>query len=73
RNLTLRGLAMDVMDAERPGTLARVRTRVQDLLDAGALHPVVQHVYPLEHAAQALASIEDRTAVGKVVITVTPS
>lgn len=73
RNLTLRGMAMDVMDAEHPGTLARVRARVQDLLDAGALHPVVQHVYPLERAAQALASIEDRTAVGKVVVTVTPS
>lgn len=70
RNLTLRGMAMDVMEGERPGTLARVQRGVQDLLDAGSLHPVVDHVYPLERAAEALASIEDRAAVGKVVVTV---
>lgn len=70
RNLTLRGMAMDVMEGERPGTLARVQRGVQDLLDAGSLHPVVDHVYPVERAAEALASIEDRTAVGKVVVIV---
>nr|WP_221243862.1 NADPH:quinone oxidoreductase family protein [Micrococcus sp. TA1] len=70
RNLTLRGMAMDGMEGERPGTLARVQRGVQDLLDAGSLHPVVDHVYPVERAAEALASIEDRTAVGKVVVIV---
>jgi NADPH:quinone reductase len=70
RNLTLRGVAMDVMEAGHPGTLSRLRQGVQELLDAGSLHPVVDHVYPLERAAEALASIEDRTAVGKVVVTV---
>jgi NADPH2:quinone reductase len=70
RNLTLRGMAMDVMEAGHPGTLERVRRGVQDLLDAGSLHPVVDHVYPLERAAEAMASIENRTAAGKVVVTV---
>lgn len=70
RNLTLRGMAMDVMEGEHPGTLDRIRRGVQDLLDAGSLHPVVEHVYPLERAAEAMASIEDRTAVGKVVVAV---
>ncbi|MDI3329368.1 MAG: NADPH:quinone oxidoreductase family protein [Micrococcus sp.] len=70
RNLTLRGMAMDVMEAARPGTLDRIRRGVQELLDAGSLHPVVDHVYPLERAAEALASIEERAAVGKVVVTI---
>jgi len=70
RNLTLRGMAMDVVESERPGTLARVQQGVQDLLDAGSLRPVVDHVYPLERAAEAMISIEDRTAIGKVVVAV---
>jgi NADPH:quinone reductase len=70
RNLTLRGMAMDVMETGHPGTLDRIRRGVQDLLDAGSLHPVVDHVYPLERAAEAMASIEDRTAAGKVVVAV---
>jgi NADPH:quinone reductase len=70
RNLTLRGMAMDVMEAGHPGTLDRVRRGVQGLLDAGSLHPVVDHVYPFERAGEAMASLEDRTAVGKVVVTV---
>lgn len=70
RNLTLKGMAMDVMEVEHPGTLARIQQGVQALLDSGSLHPVVDHVYPLERAADAMASIEDRTAMGKIVVTV---
>jgi len=70
RNLTLTGITMDVMETEHPGTLARVRDGVQALLDAGRLHPAIGATYPMERAAEALASIEERTAVGKVVVTV---
>jgi NADPH2:quinone reductase len=70
RNLTLTGITMDVMETEHPGTLARVRRGVQELLDKGALHPAIGAVYPMERAADALASLEDRTAVGKIVVEV---
>jgi NADPH2:quinone reductase len=70
RNLTLTGITMDVMETEHPGTLARVRAGVQELLDAGRLHPAIGATYPLEQAGRALAALEDRTAVGKVVVEV---
>lgn len=69
RNLTLTGITMDVMETEHPGTLQRVRRGVQDLLDAGRLTPAIGAVYPMERASEALASLDDRTAVGKVVVT----
>jgi NADPH2:quinone reductase len=72
RNLTLTGVAMDVMEREHPGTLERVRLGVQSLLDSGELHPAIAATYPMEEAAAALASLEDRTALGKVVIQVKP-
>jgi NADPH2:quinone reductase len=68
RNLTLTGITMDVMETEHPGTLARVRAGVQGLLDAGRIHPVIGATYPMEKAADALASLENRTAVGKVIV-----
>ncbi|MFW6868196.1 NADPH:quinone oxidoreductase family protein [Nocardioides sp. CPCC 206347] len=70
RNLTLTGITMDVMETEHPGTLERVRRGVQELLDAGRLTPAIGAVYPLDRASEALASLDDRTAVGKVVVTV---
>lgn len=72
RNLTITGITMDNMDLAQPGTLLRVRDGVQSLLDAGRLHPLVGAVFPLERTAQALASMENRTAVGKVVVEVKP-
>jgi len=70
RNLTLTGITMDTMETEYPGTLARVGDGVQRLLDAGKLHPAIGAIYPLVNAADALASIEERSAVGKVVVEV---
>jgi NADPH2:quinone reductase len=68
RNLTLTGITMDVMETEYPGTLARVRTGVQELLDKGRLRPAIGETYPMDRAADALAALEDRTAVGKLVV-----
>jgi NADPH:quinone reductase len=70
RNLTLTGITMDVMETEYPGTLDRVRGGVQQLLDEGRIKPAIGATYPLEQASDALAALEDRTAVGKVVVTV---
>lgn len=68
RNLTLTGIAMDVMETEHPGTLERVRLGVQRLLDEGQLRPSIGAVYPMDQAGEALAALENRTAVGKVVV-----
>lgn len=73
RNLTVTGITMDVMETEHPGTLARVRHGVQALLDAGRLSPVIGATYPMERASEALQALEERTAVGKVVVEVRPS
>ncbi|KQZ75702.1 NADPH:quinone oxidoreductase family protein [Nocardioides sp. Root151] len=70
RNLTVTGITMDVMETEHPGTLDRVRLGVQELLDAGQLTPEIGASYPMEKASDALAALEDRTAVGKVVVTI---
>ncbi len=70
RNLTLTGIAMDVMEKEHPGTLERVRNGVQALLDAGKLDPAVEHTYAMTDSVAAFESLENRTAVGKVVIKV---
>lgn len=72
RNLTLTGIAMDVMEREHPGTLERVRVAVQALLDAGDLRPAIAARYPMEQASAALSSLEDRTALGKVVVEIKP-
>lgn len=61
------------METEHPGALARVRAAVQTLLAEGRLHPAVPAVHPMEDAARALAPLEQRTAVGKVVVVVKPS
>lgn len=72
RNLTVTGISMDTMDAEHPGTLETVRDGVQQLLDEGRIHPLVGARYPFEQAPEALALLEGRTAVGKVVVEVRP-
>jgi len=70
RNLTLTGITMDVMETEHPGTLRRVRQGVQQLLDEGRLTPAIGMTFPLERAADALRALEERRAVGKVVVEV---
>lgn len=70
RNLSLTGIAMDVMEKEHPGTLQRVRQGVQKLLDTNQIHPAVALQLPLDQAGEALSCLENRTALGKVVVAV---
>jgi NADPH2:quinone reductase len=70
RNLTVTGITMDQMELEHPGTLAEVRTGVETLAHAGALHPFVGATYDFEDAPAALKALEERSALGKVVVTV---
>lgn len=70
RNLTVTGITMDVMEEEQPGTLRLVRESVQALANEGRLHPLVGATFPLSEAAAALRSLEERAAIGKVVVEV---
>ena len=49
-----------------------MRDGVQELLAAGRLHPTVGEVLPLERGAEALARLEGRATLGKVVVAVRP-
>ncbi|HET7399113.1 MAG TPA: NADPH:quinone oxidoreductase family protein [Intrasporangium sp.] len=72
RNLTVTGITMDNMETEQPGTLRMVRDAVESLAAEGALRPLVGATFPLEESAAALRSLEERAAVGKVVVEVMP-
>jgi NADPH2:quinone reductase len=72
RNLTVTGIAMDVLEREQPGTLRLVRDAIQELADGGRIHPLVGARFPFAEASAALRSLEDRSAVGKVVVDVVP-
>lgn len=72
RNLTVTGITMDNMETEYPGTLRLVRESVQQLAFDGAISPMVGTTFTLDQAGAAMRSLEDRTAIGKVVVTVGP-
>lgn len=53
----------------RPGSpTADVVPRLLQLADAGVLTATVQHVFPMERAAEAHQALSDRATVGKVVL-----
>ncbi|GAA5044152.1 NADPH:quinone oxidoreductase family protein [Nocardia callitridis] len=52
-----------------PGYLAEQWAEVAPLLASGAIAAPRPELYPLERAAEAVASLENRTAKGKVVVT----
>lgn len=72
RNLTVTGITMDNMETEYPGTLRMVRDAVEKLAMDGAIAPLVGSTFPLEESAAALGSLEERAAIGKVVVSVIP-
>lgn len=70
RNLSVTGITMDNMETEYPGTLRRVALAVEGLAAQGRIHPLVGSVWPLAQAGAAMASMAQRSAVGKVVVAV---
>jgi NADPH:quinone reductase len=53
-----------------PDGRARLLGRVKDLLQSGAIAPVVGSTFPMERGADALRELSERRARGKVVVTV---
>ncbi|GFG72786.1 NADPH:quinone oxidoreductase family protein [Mycobacterium botniense] len=69
-NIDVVGVGWGAWSARHPGALAEQWAGLERLLTSGQLPPPQPVVYPLEEAAAAIASLENRTATGKVVLRV---
>lgn len=70
RNIDVVGAALGAYIAVRPETAHEVAQRVNELVRAGTVRPLIGARLPLERAAEALELLDSRGALGKVVLTV---
>jgi NADPH:quinone reductase len=69
-NIDVIGVGWGAWTLSHPNALAEQWAQLERLLTSGQLTPPEPAVYPLEAAADAVASLENRTAKGKVVLRV---
>jgi NADPH:quinone reductase-like Zn-dependent oxidoreductase len=69
RNLTLYGISVTTSPAFRR-TIQDFGRQVVPLFESGTLRPVIDRVYPLEHAGEAHQRMMDRAQFGKLVLRV---
>ncbi|MFI9274682.1 zinc-binding alcohol dehydrogenase family protein [Kitasatospora sp. NPDC052896] len=69
---TVTGLSMGRLARHRPAVLAEIRAELWRLLADGRVRPV-STVHPLERAAEAVALLESRANLGKVVLATAPT
>jgi NADPH2:quinone reductase len=69
-NIDVVGVGWGAWTATHPDALAEQWAGLEGLLSSGQLLPPKPELYPLEQAAAAVASLENRTAKGKVVLRV---
>jgi NADPH:quinone reductase len=69
-NIDVVGVGWGAWAGTHPGALTQQWTELAKLLTSGKLSPPEPDVYPLDEAAAAVASLENRTAKGKVVLRV---
>src|SRR6478752_1634605 len=69
-NVDAVGVGWGAWSLTHPGYLLEQWAELEPLLASGKVSAPEPEVYPLERAANAIASLEDRTAKGKVVVTV---
>ena len=67
-NVDAVGVGWGAWSLSHPGYLQEQWAELEPLLASGAVTAPEPVVYPLERAAEAIASLEDRTARGKVVV-----
>jgi NADPH2:quinone reductase len=68
-NVDAVGVGWGAWTLSHPGYLRSQWDELEPLLASGKVSAPLPEVYPLERAAEAIASLEDRTAKGKVVVT----
>lgn len=69
KNVEVIGAAWGEWVMTHPGYLTEQWAEVEPLLASGKITPPKPVLYPLERAAEAVASLDNRTATGKVVVT----
>jgi NADPH:quinone reductase len=69
-NIDVVGVGWGAWTMSHPDALAEQWAALERLLSSGQLPPPEPAVYPLDQAAAAVASLENRTAKGKVVLRV---
>lgn len=67
-NVEVVGVGWGAWVLSHPGYLQQQWAELEPQLASGAVPPPVPEVYPLERAGEAIAALEDRTAKGKVVV-----
>jgi NADPH2:quinone reductase len=72
RNLTVLGIALDPMDRRFPGTARRIGDEIQALAENGFIRPLIGRRLPLAEGAEALRILDQRGAIGKLVVDVRP-
>jgi NADPH2:quinone reductase len=69
-NISVVGVAWGEYALRRPGYIQQQWRELLPLVESGALAPPIGHTLPLAEAAEALALMAERRAVGKVVLSV---
>jgi len=67
-NIDVRGVGWGAYALPRPGFVRRQWDELMPFLESGAIDPPISGTYPLERAGEALARLEDRSVLGKVVL-----
>jgi len=68
KGVVIKGFEMRTIGEHAPEASRRAQEELLAHFAAGRIHPYVSATYPLERAAEALRSMRDRRAAGKVVI-----
>jgi len=67
-NIDVVGVGWGAFAFARPGYLGQQWTELEPHLRSGALDPIISATFPLDRAAEALATIDERRVTGKVVL-----
>jgi NADPH:quinone reductase len=67
-NIDVRGVGWGAYALPRPGFVRRQWDELMPFLESGAIDPPISGTYPLERAGEALARLDDRSVLGKVVL-----
>ena len=71
KNVDVRGVGWGgYVFAGNTDLLQTAQQELNAMIEAGTVSPVVNRTYPLDHARQALEDMDERRAVGKLVLTV---
>jgi NADPH2:quinone reductase len=67
-NVSVVGVGWGAYVLQRPGHIAKEWEALEPHLKSGAIQPVVGPTFPLEQASQALLTLDERRATGKVLL-----